>query len=131
MITETVSPGRRLRELMARKDRVLAVLHPPSAAHARIMEAAGCEAGFVGTGSVVGAYTGMEDVGAADMMECVQIGGWIANSVQFPVILDGDTGHGGTSAVMKLTKMFVERGAAGIHFEDQKPGTKKYVKEGQ
>jgi isocitrate lyase len=26
---------------------------------------------------------------------------------------------------MKLTKMFIERGAAGIHFEDQKPGTKK------
>jgi isocitrate lyase len=25
---------------------------------------------------------------------------------------------------MKLTKMFVERGAAGIHFEDQKSGTK-------
>ncbi len=26
---------------------------------------------------------------------------------------------------MKLTKMFIERGAAGVHFEDQKPGTKK------
>jgi isocitrate lyase len=42
-----------------------------------------------------------------------------------PVIADGDTGHGGLSAVMKLTKLFVEAGAAGVHFEDQKPGTKK------
>lgn len=42
-----------------------------------------------------------------------------------PIIADADTGHGGTTAVMKLTKMFVERGAAGVHFEDQKPGTKK------
>jgi len=33
-------------------------MHPPTAAHARIMEKTGCEALFVGTGGMVGARTG-------------------------------------------------------------------------
>src|SRR5262249_26038532 len=100
----------RLRELILRQDKVLTVLHPPTAAHARIMERAGCECGFVGTSGVVGAYTGMADVGTATMTECVQIAGWIANSVNFPIIMDGDTGHGGVMAVRRMVRECIKAG---------------------
>ncbi|KAL8910553.1 MAG: hypothetical protein Q9172_007820 [Xanthocarpia lactea] len=42
-----------------------------------------------------------------------------------PIIADGDTGHGGLGTVRKLAKLFVENGAAAVHFEDQLHGGKK------
>ena len=42
-----------------------------------------------------------------------------------PIIADADTGFGGISATVKLVKLFIERGAAGIHMEDQASVTKK------
>src|SRR6202795_1347746 len=112
-------PTARLRQLINRTDRVLAVLHPPSAPLARIMEKAGCEVGFVGTGGVVGAYTGLADVGALTMLECVQVAGWIAQSVKFPIIMDGDTGHGGIMAVRRMVRECIRAGIAGVRIDDQ------------
>jgi 2,3-dimethylmalate lyase len=109
----------RLQQLIRRKDRVLAVLHPPTAAHARIMEKAGCEVGFVGTGGVVGTYTGLADVGTMTMTECVLVAGWIAQAVNFPVIIDGDTGHGGIMAVRRLVRECIRAGISGIRIDDQ------------
>jgi 2-methylisocitrate lyase-like PEP mutase family enzyme len=109
----------RLKWLIRRKDKVLVVLHPPSATHARIMEKAGCEAGFVGTSGVVGSYTGLADVGTATLTECVQIAGWIAQSVNFPVIMDGDTGHGGIMAVRRMVRECIRAGVAGVRIDDQ------------
>ena len=56
-------PSTKLRALLARDDRVLAVLGAPNAFHATIMEAAGCEAAFVGTGITGGNYTALPDAG--------------------------------------------------------------------
>ena len=109
----------RLQELIHRQGQMTTVLHPPSASLAQVMEAAGAEAGFVGASGVVGSYTGMEDVGTATLNECVQIAGWIARSVKFPVILDGDTGHGGIMAVRRMIEDCAREGVAGVRIDDQ------------
>src|ERR1041384_7626493 len=118
-IPDALRPTTRLRQLINRTDRVLSVLHPPNAACARIMEKAGCEVGFVGTGGVVGAYTGLADIGAVTMLECVTVAGWIAQSVKFPIIVDGDTGHGGIMAVRRLVRECIRAGIAGVRIDDQ------------
>jgi 2-methylisocitrate lyase-like PEP mutase family enzyme len=94
-------------------------MHPPTAAHAQIMEKAGRETLFVRTRGVVGAYTGLSDVGTATMTECVTIAGWIADSVSIPVMIDGDTGHGGITAVRRMVRECIRAGIAGIRLDDQ------------
>lgn len=42
-----------------------------------------------------------------------------------PIIADADMGHGGNTTVMKLAKLFAEKGAAAIHLEDQMVGGKR------
>ena len=63
---EKLTPGYRLRALMARKDKCLPMMHTPTAAAARIMEQAGCEAAFVGTSAVVGTYIDDTPLGSSN-----------------------------------------------------------------
>ncbi|CCE64270.1 hypothetical protein TPHA_0H00600 [Tetrapisispora phaffii CBS 4417] len=42
-----------------------------------------------------------------------------------PLIADADMGHGGVGTVMKVARLFAEKGAAAIHLEDQLVGSKK------
>ena len=55
----------RLQQLIHRRTKYLRCCTRRPRRTRRIMEQAGCEAGFVGTGGVVGTYTGMADVGTS------------------------------------------------------------------
>jgi 2-methylisocitrate lyase-like PEP mutase family enzyme len=114
-----MKPSTKLKQLLNRKGKVLAVLGAPNAFHAKIMEANGVEACFVGTSITGGNYTGLPDLGILTLSECVQFGKWIARSVKIPVILDGDTGHGGIMAVRRLVHECIEAGLAGLRLDDQ------------
>jgi 2-methylisocitrate lyase-like PEP mutase family enzyme len=114
-----MKPATKLKQLLNRKSKVLAVLGAPNAFYAKIMEANGVEACFVGTSITGGNYTGLPDLGILTLSECVQFGKWIARSVKIPVILDGDTGHGGIMAVRRLVAECIEAGLAGLRLDDQ------------
>ena len=113
------APGLELKKLLRRPGKVLAVLGAPNAFHAKIMEASGVEACFVGTSITGGNYTGLPDLGILSMTECVGFAKWIARSVKMPVILDGDTGHGGIMAVRRLVRECIDAGLAGLRLDDQ------------
>lgn len=118
-MTERETAGHRLRALLDRPNHVLAVLGVPSALQGKIMERAGIEAGFVGTSLTFSNVTGMSDTGMASANECVTLGGYIAQTVRFPVLLDGDTGHGAHDALRRLVRDCIRAGLAGIRLDDQ------------
>jgi 2-methylisocitrate lyase-like PEP mutase family enzyme len=61
----------------------------------------------------------LPDTGVLSATECVTFGGYIARAVNFPLILDGDTGHGGVTAVRRLVHECIRAGIAGIRLDDQ------------
>jgi 2-methylisocitrate lyase-like PEP mutase family enzyme len=108
-----------LRELVTRKEKMLSVMHFPTAHLARTMELGGAEAGFVGTAGVVGNMTGMADLGQISMTEVLQVSKWISRSVNVPVIMDGDNGHGGIMSIRRMVREAIEGGVSGIRIDDR------------
>jgi methylisocitrate lyase len=120
--------GRQLRDLFARKRTVTSIFGVPNALHARIMEACGIEALFVGGAGTTGNYTGFSNTSMASMTELTMIGGYIARACGIPVLLDGDTGPGSLTALERMVEDCIRLGLAGVRFEDQPAGRKRQSK---
>lgn len=118
------TPGQRFRALLERTGPVPAVYGIPTAIHAKLMQAAGVEVGFVGGVSCAN-YTGFTNTSMHSMAEFIQICGYIAQAVEFPVILDVDTGPGSLTALERLVADCIRAGIACLRFEDQIPGMKR------
>ena len=111
-----MSPGRRLRDLMARG----LVVAPGAydALTARMVEEAGFDAVYM-TGAGTSASLGYPDYGLVTMSEMVENAGRLARAVEVPVIADSDTGYGNELNAVRAVREFTARGVAGIHVEDQ------------
>jgi 2-methylisocitrate lyase-like PEP mutase family enzyme len=112
-----VTPGARLRELLAGDELVVAP-GAYDALTARLVEHAGFPAVYM-TGAGTAATLGYPDYGLLTMTEMADNVGRIAAAVSVPVIADADTGYGNELNVVRTVREYALRGAAALHIEDQ------------
>jgi 2-methylisocitrate lyase-like PEP mutase family enzyme len=112
-----MQPARRLRELLAAPDMVVA----PGAydcISARTIEQAGFRCAYM-TGSGTAAARGFPDLGLLTMSEMVDNAAAIARMLSIPLVADADTGYGNELNVHRTVREYESRNVAGIHIEDQ------------
>ena len=112
------TPGARLRELLGRKE----ILVAPGAydgLSARIIEKTGFEALYITGYGLSASVLGKPDTGLMTFTEMVSRVEAIAETVSIPIIADGDTGYGNAVNVARTVRGYEKAGAACIQLEDQ------------
>ncbi len=86
---------------------------------AKLAERAGFELLFLSGYAVAATYLGEPDFGILTQTEVVETARRVVRSVRVPVIVDGDTGHGGVVNAQRLVREVTALGARGLLLEDQ------------
>src|SRR5690606_6012405 len=91
--TSVTKPATRLKSILARRE---AVLMPgaPNALFANVIQELGYECAYITGAGVTNMYLGVPDVGLITMSEMAQHIAVIADTVNIPLLVDGDTGFG-------------------------------------
>ena len=108
----------RLRQLLKSAE-IIRSLGAHDVFSARLIEAAGLEAVFIGGFGTSASLLGLPDVGLLTLTEMADAVRRMAECVSIPVVADGDTGHGDLHNVARTVREFERAGAAGILLEDQ------------
>lgn len=118
MLTGPASPRRRLRELLAGTEPVVAP-GAYDALSARLVEQAGFDVVYMTGFGTSASLLGRPDVGLLGGAEMVDHVRRIVDAVERPVIADADTGYGNAINVVRTVRAYEQAGVAGLHLEDQ------------
>jgi methylisocitrate lyase len=86
---------------------------------AKIIETVGFKAVTMGGYAATAASLARPDVSILSLTENVSIVRKIAQAVDLPLFVDGDTGHGNVTNVQRTIREFENAGVAGLFIEDQ------------
>jgi methylisocitrate lyase len=111
------SPGRQLREAVA--DVTIQIPGVFNALVGRMAEDSGFDAVYLSGAALSAGTLALPDVGLFSLTELVTQATYLTRQVEIPVIVDADTGFGGSMNVERTVRELEAAGVAAIQLEDQ------------
>jgi 2-methylisocitrate lyase-like PEP mutase family enzyme len=99
--------------------RAITVPGAPNAMFARVIEDLGYELVYVTGAGFANMHLGAPDIGLTTLTEVANAVSAIADAVDLPIVVDGDTGFGNALNMVRTVRVLERAGAAGIQIEDQ------------
>ncbi len=115
---ETSSAGIRFRRALE-QEQPLQVAGATNALHARLAERVGYRALYLSGGGVAAASLGVPDLGITTLDDVLVDARRITDATELPLLVDADTGFGGTLGIARTARALIKAGAAALHIEDQ------------
>lgn len=113
-----MNPGNQFREAVAQNE-LLQCLGATTAYHALLAEKSGAKALYVSGGGVSAGSLAVPDLGISTLNDVAVDVERICSCISLPVLVDIDTGWGGSFNIARAIKTLEKAGAAAIHIEDQ------------
>ena len=107
----------KLRELLAKG--VVTMPGAFNALSARMIEREGFDAIYLSGAVLSNSVGGVPDVGLITLTEARDHAAHIAGVTSVPIIMDADTGYGGSDNAARTVRVLESAGVSGIHLEDQ------------
>lgn len=103
----------------ASQRQTLAIPGAPHALAARLIERCGFPAAYLSGAAFSAGTLGLPDVGLFTLSELAEATGKLTRATSLPLVVDADTGFGGTVNVARTIVELETQGAAAIQLEDQ------------
>ncbi|MCA8341529.1 methylisocitrate lyase [Burkholderia cepacia] len=116
--THLQSAGAKFRAAVA-AEQPLQVVGAITAYAAKMAQAVGFKAVYLSGGGVAANSLGIPDLGISTMEDVLIDANRITNATDLPLLVDIDTGWGGSFNIGRTVRSFIKAGVAAVHMEDQ------------
>ncbi len=117
-MNKNISQGKKLKQAIS-ENTPLQIVGTVNAYSSLLAQKKGHKAIYLSGGGVAASSMGLPDLGITTLQDVLIDVERITRVCELPLLVDADTGWGGTFNISRMVKSMITSGAAGIHMEDQ------------